>query len=170
MSDSLERHADPAVHEPDGKVGRRRFLVVIGSLPFAAAAGWALAACSRGEETPRPEAQAPQPAPAEPKPPAAAESKPPAVAEPKPPASSASPPPAASEPAADALVTEVAAMKPTVEALQYVNQSTKPDQSCSGCQFYTAQTAERGKCQLFPQGLVSSGGWCTSWTKRVTTS
>jgi hypothetical protein len=70
---------------------------------------------------------------------------------------------------AEELVTEVEAMKPTVAALQYVHKSTKPDQSCSNCQFFTAASEEgRGKCQLFPQGQVESTGWCMSWTKKVT--
>lgn len=66
-----------------------------------------------------------------------------------------------------ALVTEVAAMQATVEALQYTNQSTKPDQRCEGCQFYTPTGDSRGSCQLFSQGKVSASGWCTSWAKKL---
>jgi hypothetical protein len=60
-------------------------------------------------------------------------------------------------------------MRPTVEALQYVHVSQKPDQKCSGCQFYTPAAGERGKCQLFQQGLVEAGGWCASFVARTTT-
>ena len=67
----------------------------------------------------------------------------------------------------DALVTEVAAMQSTVQALQYTNETDKPDQRCDGCQFYTATRADRGSCQLFTQGLVTAGGWCSSWTKKI---
>jgi len=99
----------------------------------------------------------------------------PSAAEPSPPAQPAEP----SEPAGGGqaasgggaggqLVTEVPAMAATVQALQYVNESQKPDQDCANCQFYTAQSAERGKCQLFPQGLVAAEGWCSSWTARQT--
>jgi hypothetical protein len=70
--------------------------------------------------------------------------------------------------AEDEMVTEVEAMKPTVQALQYVSESTKPDQSCKLCQFYTPVENGKGKCQLFVQGLVSENGWCMSWTKKVT--
>jgi len=65
------------------------------------------------------------------------------------------------------LVTETPAAAPTVQALQYKNQSDKPDQICSNCQFYTAKAGGQGKCQLFMQGLVTEKGWCMSWTKKV---
>ncbi len=68
---------------------------------------------------------------------------------------------------AEELVTEVEAMKPTVQALQYVHKSVKADQNCINCQFYTAGEGDQGKCQLFPQGLVAGPGWCMSWTKKV---
>lgn len=70
--------------------------------------------------------------------------------------------------AGDELVTEIPTMRSVVQSLQYVNQSTKPDQRCSNCQFYTAAGSDRGKCQLFTQGLVNSGGWCASWVKKAT--
>ena len=67
------------------------------------------------------------------------------------------------------LVTEVEAMKPTVEALQYIHESAKPDQTCKNCQFYTLQgDGATGKCQLFPVGLVAAEGWCASWAKKLT--
>ena len=65
------------------------------------------------------------------------------------------------------LVTETPAVAATVQALQYKNASDKPDQHCSMCQFYTPKGAGHGKCQLFVQGLVSDGGWCMSYTKKV---
>ena len=65
------------------------------------------------------------------------------------------------------LVTETPAVAATVQALQYKNQSDKPDQHCSICQFYTPVGGGHGKCQLFVQGLVSEGGWCMSYTKKV---
>lgn len=67
------------------------------------------------------------------------------------------------------LVTEIAAMQPTVEALKYTHESTTEGQRCDNCQFYSAQGDGLGKCQLFTQGLVKSGGWCSSWTKKVQT-
>ena len=72
-------------------------------------------------------------------------------------------------PSADALVTELPAMAATVQALQYTNQSTKPDQRCANCQFYTpsAPDAQRGACQLFAQGRVAAAGWCASWTPKA---
>lgn len=65
------------------------------------------------------------------------------------------------------MVTDIAAMKPTVEALQYVAQSTKPGETCKVCQFYTPAGTGTGKCQLFTQGLVSENGRCASWVKKV---
>jgi hypothetical protein len=65
------------------------------------------------------------------------------------------------------LVTETPAAALTVQALQYKNQSDKPDQNCANCQFYTAKAGGLGKCQLFLQGLVHEKGWCMSWTKKL---
>jgi hypothetical protein len=65
-------------------------------------------------------------------------------------------------------VTDIEGMKATAAALQYVHVSTKPDQNCKTCQFYTPEAAGgKGKCQLFPQGFVKETGWCASWTKKV---
>ncbi len=71
--------------------------------------------------------------------------------------------------AEEQMVTEVEAMKVTAQALQYTDVSAKPDQTCANCQFYTAGDGAKGKCQLFPQGLVAEAGWCMSWTKKLPT-
>ncbi len=68
----------------------------------------------------------------------------------------------------DKLITELEEMKVTVGALQYVNESAKPDQDCANCQFFTATSGGRGKCQLFMKGVVSEKGWCMSWVKKAT--
>ena len=65
------------------------------------------------------------------------------------------------------LVTETPAAAATVQALQYKNESDKPDQNCANCQFYTPGSGGTGKCQLFMQGLVTEKGWCMSWTKKI---
>ena len=65
------------------------------------------------------------------------------------------------------LVTEVADQAPMVAALQYVNESAKPDQKCADCQFYTPGDGGKGKCQLFQKGLVAEGGWCASYVKKA---
>lgn len=66
------------------------------------------------------------------------------------------------------LVSELPDQAAMVAALQYVDKSEKPDQSCKLCQFYTPQEGGgTGKCQLFPVGLVSAEGWCASWTKKL---
>jgi len=54
-----------------------------------------------------------------------------------------------------------------VAALQYVNESAKPDQKCTDCQFYTPGDGGKGKCQLFQKGLVAEGGWCASYVKKA---
>jgi len=74
--------------------------------------------------------------------------------------------PRASGSPATRLVTEVPAMASLVEQLQYVNESPKPDQNCANCLFYTARMEDRGKCQLFAQGLVAAEGWCASWAAK----
>lgn len=73
------------------------------------------------------------------------------------------------EPAAGggSFVTDLASAAPMVAALQYTNDSPKPDQNCDGCQLFTATDSSGGKCQLFPVGLVKVGGWCASWAPRA---
>ncbi len=91
------------------------------------------------------------------------------------PAAPAAPAPRPSEPAAPAppaggetrLVTEVPANAGQVQALQYVNETAKPDQHCGNCIFYTPQGDEMGRCQLFAQGVVKSTGWCRSWQRKA---
>ncbi len=75
---------------------------------------------------------------------------------------------AAAHAADDKLVTEIEAAGIMVTALQYTNESAKPDQNCGNCQLYTAGEDGKGKCQLFQQGLVTEAGWCASWIKKVT--
>ena len=65
------------------------------------------------------------------------------------------------------LVTELPDQAAMVGALQYVNESTKPDQNCTNCQFYTPGEGGVGKCQLFPVGNVAEKGWCASWAKKL---
>jgi hypothetical protein len=69
--------------------------------------------------------------------------------------------------AEDELVTQIEANQVMVTALQYVETSAKPDQNCANCQLYTPGADGKGKCQLFQLGVVPDGGWCMSWTKKV---
>jgi hypothetical protein len=58
-------------------------------------------------------------------------------------------------------------MQPMVQALEYTNETSEPDQRCANCRFYTPQgDTGRGQCQLFAKGLVTAEGWCTSWQPR----
>jgi High potential iron-sulfur protein len=66
----------------------------------------------------------------------------------------------------DRLVTEIPANQPMLGALQYVNQSTKPDQHCASCVLFQPASEGRGHCGLFREGLVSAQGWCASWSKK----
>ena len=68
---------------------------------------------------------------------------------------------------AEKLISEMPEVAPMVTALQYVNETTKPDQDCEGCQLYTAGADGTGKCQLFAKGLVKGSGWCASWVQKV---
>ena len=69
--------------------------------------------------------------------------------------------------AEEKLVTEMPDQAHMVQALQYVNESDKPDQNCTNCQFYTPGEGGTGKCQLIPIGLVADGGWCASFVEKV---
>ena len=156
----------------DEAVGRRRFLEMAAAAPLAlASAGGLLGACGSGDtsDEPGPSTMADEPTSggtsdaAEPSATGGGTSD---AAEP-----SAS---EATETAAEggdttALVTEVEAMAANVKALQYTNHSPKAEQHCSNCRFFTPKTADRGQCQLFPKGRVSSGGWCSSWSAPETT-
>jgi hypothetical protein len=55
-----------------------------------------------------------------------------------------------------------------VDALQYVEQTERPDQNCANCLFYQQPTggSECGGCQLFP-GPVHPNGWCTTWQAKA---
>jgi hypothetical protein len=143
---------------------RRREFIRIGIEAAAAftalsAASSLVAGCGGGEETAAP---APSAAPAAPAAPPAAAPAPAPAAEPAP----AAPAAAGGKP----LVTDVPAMAPTVQALQYTHKSAKPDQHCSNCMFYTAEGGALGKCQLFAQGYVEEGGWCMSWAAKPPSS
>jgi hypothetical protein len=155
-----KRVSRPAGADP----ARRRLLFLIAGLPLAVRG--ALAGCSgREEERPAEPGASPAPPQPSPKPPPGPGAGGPAAA----PAPAQPPAPGAGAGAAagDQLVTEVEAMKPTVQALQYVHQSPHADQHCANCQFFTPKSGERGNCQLFAQGLVEAKGWCTSWTKKA---
>ncbi len=68
--------------------------------------------------------------------------------------------------AEEQLVTDIEANAPIVTSLGYVNESPKPDQLCAGCVLYNGPAEGRGKCSVFPQGVVSAKGWCRSWAPR----
>jgi hypothetical protein len=134
-------------------IRRRDLLVGTGrALALAPLASAVLAAACGPSDTQREEPGAAPPA-----------APPAAQPQPAPAPQAPAPPPAAGGAADGRLVTEVQAMQATVTSLQYVNASAKPDQHCSNCLFYTTRTADRGKCQLFTQGLVAATGWCASW-------
>ncbi len=143
------------------RVDRREFFEIgmrtAAALAALPGASLALAGCGSGEERRAPAV------------PAATRSEGQAGDSASPPRAAA--PPAPSAPSGDSgesrLVTEVAAVASVVSALQYVNQSARPDQNCANCQLYTAGSGQRGKCPLFAQGLVTEAGWCVSWVARV---
>ncbi|HEM46221.1 MAG TPA: hypothetical protein ENO23_04160 [Alphaproteobacteria bacterium] len=165
------------IRNPVAGMDRRTFLARVGWWPLVAAALFSTAAgCGRGEEGPAGSPEAPPAgrppsaedataAPAEAAP-AAATTAPPENA-PKTGEQSAAPAPEEAAPGGERLVTEIAAMQPMVTALKYTNESPETDQRCSNCRFYTPRDdAERGACQLFPQGVVTAAGWCASWQQR----
>jgi hypothetical protein len=129
-------------------------VAALAALPTASAL---LAGCGDGEEVSKPSPATPAPSGGAVKPDPA-----PAAPEPKPPAPATSPGATGQQ----RLVTEIEAMRPTLQALQYTNASARPDQQCSNCLFYTAAEGGRGKCQLFTQGVVAERGWCSSWSAK----
>ena len=74
---------------------------------------------------------------------------------------------------------------PVAKALKYTADASKAaerkdarsgvaakDQTCSNCALYTKagklkSGGEAGKCTMIQGGLVKSGGWCTSWSKKA---
>lgn len=64
------------------------------------------------------------------------------------------------------LVTEIPENAAIVTGLQYVNEAPDPAKVCSGCVLYTAGANDRGKCTLFPQGVVAAKGHCISWAAK----
>lgn len=70
---------------------------------------------------------------------------------------------------------------PVATALGYKNDASQVDvakypkragtegqkQFCHNCAQFTGGDAEWGKCNIFPQGLVSHNGWCNSWVQKT---
>ena len=58
---------------------------------------------------------------------------------------------------------------PQAVALGYIHESETEEQTCDGCQLYTAgDTEEWGACVIFPGKSVAAKGWCKSWIKKTT--
>ena len=56
---------------------------------------------------------------------------------------------------------------PAAKALQYVTQSTKPDQKCGTCNQFQGKAGDaQGPCTIFTGKTVASSGWCMSWSKK----
>ncbi len=147
---------------------RRTFLTrTLGAVLLVPVAGCALGALSGcGEGTKPATPTAPTAAPPTPSPAPAPKPAAPA-APPTPPAAAPSGVPG-SQAGSDKLITEIPANATLVASLQYANESTVKGQQCMGCQLYTAVSAERGKCVLFQEGLVTAKGHCSSWIQKTT--
>jgi hypothetical protein len=158
----------------DASFTRRRLLVDACAVAALAPLARTLVACGApegedgapargGEGAAR--AESPEPQAGAGAPPSAGRAESPAAQQPP---AAGQAPAAEQAPATDGrLVTEIPAMQPLVQSLQYVNESRKPDQRCENCLFYTAAADGRGRCQLFAEGLVLARGWCASWQQRV---
>jgi hypothetical protein len=56
----------------------------------------------------------------------------------------------------------------TAKADQQKYPNHKPDQACAGCQLYSGKAGDKtGPCSLFAGKHVTSGGWCSAWTKKA---
>ena len=52
-------------------------------------------------------------------------------------------------------------------ALEYVEETTNPSQSCLNCRLYQGKPGkDSGPCTILPGKAVRAKGWCRSWTKR----
>jgi hypothetical protein len=60
--------------------------------------------------------------------------------------------------------SEIDRRESQIEALDYVEQTEKPNQNCANCNFYQqpASGENCGGCTLFP-GPVHPNGWCKTW-------
>lgn len=70
--------------------------------------------------------------------------------------------------------TQVPETDPVASAIGYKAnpKDKKPeakDQSCKSCALYTSVNNSWGKCQMLTAGLVSSQGWCRSYSKKPAT-
>ncbi|MFK7857260.1 MAG: high-potential iron-sulfur protein [Granulosicoccus sp.] len=66
--------------------------------------------------------------------------------------------------AADAVDPESAQAK----ALQYVAETTNPEQNCSNCTLYSGADGDAmGPCPLFPGAAVLSNAWCSAWVPKA---
>lgn len=55
-----------------------------------------------------------------------------------------------------------------VEVAKFPKKSSDGESAkCITCAQYTAVNGSWGKCNIFPQGLVASEGWCSSWSKKA---
>jgi hypothetical protein len=50
--------------------------------------------------------------------------------------------------------------------VEYTESSSKPDKTCSGCQFFKPSQGECGSCQVVA-GSINAHGYCKSWEARV---
>ena len=77
------------------------------------------------------------------------------------------------KPAAGAGPVMVDPKDQTAKAVQYVEKSTKPGQTCASCVLYNMDGKETtfnkqkvGACSLFPGKHVYADGWCASYAKK----
>ncbi len=69
-------------------------------------------------------------------------------------------------------VAQALGYKHNVKDLDYKRypQRKKPEMKnafCDNCALYTVEDKNWGKCQMLQAGLVSSKGWCGSWSKKA---
>ena len=64
------------------------------------------------------------------------------------------------------MITEIPENAPIVQALAYKAKSDVEGAKCANCALYLGGDAPQGKCGLFPKGVVSAEGHCSSWSKK----
>lgn len=53
-------------------------------------------------------------------------------------------------------------------ALQYMEESDKPEQNCANCTLYQGKVdGKAGPCPLFPGNEVTAAGWCSAYVPKA---
>lgn len=52
---------------------------------------------------------------------------------------------------------------PAARGLQFMTESDRDQMQCSGCNYYSSESDELGRCMIFKGDLVPVSGWCAAF-------